>query len=150
MIDLKADEVWFVTGSQLLYGPKTLEQVAEHSREIATVLSGSKHIPTQVRFKQVLTTPEAIRGLCLEANSAKNCIGLITWLHTFSPAKMWIAGLGLLKKPFLHLDTQYNREILWSEIAGIKFLLIDENTRLSEFKKELPWNVLYYHMASGL
>src|ERR1043165_5353132 len=116
MVDLKGYEVWFVTGSQHLYGPETLEQVAEHSREIAKALGESKYIPTQVVFKPVLTTPEAIRDLCLEANSAKNCVGLITWMHTFSPAKMWIAGLSLLKKPFLHLHTQYNREIPWSEI----------------------------------
>jgi L-arabinose isomerase len=116
MIDLKGYAVWFVTGSQHLYGPKTLEQVAEHSREIASALSASAHIPVQVIFKPVLTTPEAIRELCLEANSTKNCIGLVTWMHTFSPAKMWIAGLSLLKKPFLHLHTQYNREIPWSEI----------------------------------
>jgi L-arabinose isomerase len=116
MIDLKQYEVWFVTGSQHLYGPKTLETVAEHSREIAAALTASKHMPMQVVFKPVLTTPEAIRDLCLEANSAKNCIGLITWMHTFSPAKMWIAGLNLLKKPFAHLHTQYNREIPWAEI----------------------------------
>jgi L-arabinose isomerase len=116
MIDLNQYEVWFVTGSQHLYGPKTLEQVAEHSREIASALDNSSQIPVQVIFKPVLTTPEAIRELCLEANSSKNCIGLITWMHTFSPAKMWIAGLNLLKKPFLHLHTQYNRQIPWSEI----------------------------------
>src|SRR6266540_4242863 len=116
MIDLKQYEVWFVTGSQHLYGPKTLEQVAEHSREIASQLGASTHIPVQVVFKPVLTTPESIRELCLDANSAKNCVGLITWMHTFSPAKMWIAGLSLLKKPFLHLHTQYSREIPWSEI----------------------------------
>jgi L-arabinose isomerase len=116
MIDLKQYEVWFVTGSQHLYGPKTLETVADHSREIAAALGASKHFPAQVVFKPVLTTPDAIRELCLEANSAKNCIGLITWMHTFSPAKMWIAGLTLLKKPFAHLHTQYNREIPWAEI----------------------------------
>jgi L-arabinose isomerase len=116
MIDLKQYEIWFVTGSQHLYGPKTLEQVAEHSREIATALSASAHLPVQIVFKPVLTTPESTRELCLEANSAKNCIGLITWMHTFSPAKMWIAALSLLKKPFLHLHTQYNREIPWSTI----------------------------------
>ncbi len=116
MIDLKQYEVWFVTGSQHLYGPKTLEQVAEHSREIAAALGTSKHMPVKVVFKPVLTTPDAIRELCLEANSAKNCIGLITWMHTFSPAKMWIAGLSLLKKPFAHLHTQYDREIPWSTI----------------------------------
>ena len=116
MIDLQGYEVWFVTGSQHLYGPKTLEEVAEHSREIAAALGSSKEIPVQVIFKPILTTPDAIRELCLEANSTKNCVGLITWMHTFSPAKMWIAGLGLLKKPFLHLHTQYGREIPWSTI----------------------------------
>jgi len=116
MIDLKGYEVWFVTGSQHLYGPKTLEEVAEHSREIAAALGSSKEIPVQVVFKPVLTTPDAIRELCLEANSTKACVGLITWMHTFSPAKMWIAGLTLLKKPFLHLHTQYGREIPWSTI----------------------------------
>jgi L-arabinose isomerase len=116
MIDLKQYEVWFVTGSQHLYGPKTLEKVAEHSCEIAAALDASPHMPVQVIFKPVLTTPEDIRQLCLEANASKNCIGLITWMHTFSPAKMWIAGLSLLIKPFAHLHTQYNREIPWSEI----------------------------------
>jgi len=116
MIDLEQYEIWFVTGSQHLYGPKTLEKVAEHSLEIAGFLNDSVQIPVQVVFKPVLTTPDAIRELCLEANSAKNCVGLITWMHTFSPAKMWIAGLNLLKKPFLHLHTQYNREIPWAEI----------------------------------
>jgi L-arabinose isomerase len=116
MLDLEQYEVWFVTGSQHLYGPKTLETVAEHSREIAGFLNASTHVPVQMTFKPVLTTPEAIRELCLDANSAKTCIGLITWMHTFSPAKMWIAGLNLLRKPFLHLHTQYNREIPWAEI----------------------------------
>lgn len=116
MIDLKKFEVWFVTGSQHLYGPETLQQVAEHSQEIARALDQSKKIPVRVVFKPVLTTPDAIRDLCLEANVAKECVGLITWMHTFSPAKMWIAGLTQLKKPFLHLHTQYNREIPWGEI----------------------------------
>jgi L-arabinose isomerase len=116
MIDLKQYEVWFVTGSQHLYGPETLKQVAQNSTQIANALGDSKHMPVKVVFKPVLTTPEAIRDLCLEANSTKNCIGLITWMHTFSPAKMWIAGLNLLKKPFAHLHTQYNREIPWSTI----------------------------------
>ena len=116
MEELVGREIWFVTGSQHLYGPQTLEKVAEHSREIAAALDASKHLPVKVVFKPVLTTPDAIRELCLEANSSRNCIGLITWMHTFSPAKMWIAGLTLLKKPFAHLHTQYNREIPWSEI----------------------------------
>jgi L-arabinose isomerase len=116
MIDLKQFEIWFVTGSQHLYGPQTLQTVAEHSREIAAALGDSPEMPVNVVFKPVLTTAEDIRSLCLEANSTNNCIGLITWMHTFSPAKMWIAGLTLLKKPFVHLHTQFNREIPWSEI----------------------------------
>jgi L-arabinose isomerase len=116
MIDLKQYELWFVTGSQHLYGPKTLETVASHSREIAAALGASTHLPVRVVFKPVLTTPEAIRALCLAANAADECVGLVTWMHTFSPAKMWIAGLTQLKKPFAHLHTQYNREIPWAEI----------------------------------
>src|SRR3982750_4479009 len=116
IIDLKQFEVWFVTGSQHLYGPETLEKVAEHSKEIAQALSHAENIPVNIVFKPVLTTPEAIRELCLEANSTRNCVGLITWMHTFSPAKMWIAGLTALQKPFAHLHTQYNRDLPWGEI----------------------------------
>jgi L-arabinose isomerase len=116
MINLKQNEVWFVTGSQHMYGPKTLEQVAKDSRTIANALNSSLHIPITVVYKPTLTTPESINELCLEANSAKNCIGLIMWMHTFSPAQMWIAGLSVLKKPFAHLHTQFNREIPWAEI----------------------------------
>ncbi len=116
MIDLKQSTVWFVTGSQHLYGPETIEQVAQHSREIVQELSQSALIPVNVIFKPVLTNPDAIRQLCLEANADKNCVGLITWMHTFSPAKMWIGGLNALQKPFAHLHTQYNRDIPWSEI----------------------------------
>jgi L-arabinose isomerase len=116
MIDLKQFEVWFVTGSQHLYGHETLEQVAQHSQEIARALDASPEIPVRVVFKPVLTTPDAIRDLCQEANVARSCIGLVTWMHTFSPAKMWIAGLSALNKPLLHLHTQFNREIPWAEI----------------------------------
>jgi len=116
MIDLTQFEIWFVTGSQHLYGLETLEKVAQNSQQIAQALSACDQIPVEVVFKPVLTTPEAIHALCLEANSAPNCVGLITWMHTFSPAKMWIAGLSVLKKPFVHLHTQFNAEIPWSEI----------------------------------
>lgn len=116
MIDLKQFEIWFVTGSQHLYGPETLEQVADHSRAIAQALNDSASIPVQVIFKPVLTTPGEIYRLALEANADENCVGLITWMHTFSPAKMWIAGLRALHKPFAHLHTQYNRDIPWAEI----------------------------------
>ncbi len=116
MIVFKELEVWFVTGSQDLYGEATLRKVAEHSQEMAKSLTQSGKLPVQVLFKPVVTTPDAITSLCREANNAPNCIGLITWMHTFSPAKMWIAGLSALDKPFVHLHTQYNRDLPWSEI----------------------------------
>jgi L-arabinose isomerase len=116
MIDFHQFQLWFVTGSQHLYGEEALEQVAGNSREIVQALSQSECIPINIVFKPVVTTPEAIYALCLEANADARCIGLITWMHTFSPAKMWIAGLTTLKKPFLHLHTQFNRDIPWSAI----------------------------------
>lgn len=116
MQDLKNYEVWFVTGSQHLYGDETLRQVAEHACSIADALSSSEAIPVRVVYKPVLTTSEAILKLCLEATSESVCVGIVTWMHTFSPAKMWIAGLKALQKPFLHLHTQYNRDIPWSQI----------------------------------
>ncbi|UCD50688.1 MAG: L-arabinose isomerase, partial [Phycisphaerales bacterium] len=114
--DIKKYEAWFVTGSQHLYGPETLKQVAEDSKKIAQALTRAKHIPVKVVFKPVLTTPEAIYELCTKASTSANCIGLITWMHTFSPAKMWIAGLKALSKPFVHLHTQFNRDIPWDQI----------------------------------
>jgi L-arabinose isomerase len=116
MIDLKQYEIWFVTGSQSLYGPKTLEQVDAHSQTIARALDQAPQIPVRVVAKPVLTTPESIYQLCQEANAAPLCVGLVTWMHTFSPAKMWIAGLNALRKPFAHLHTQFNRDIPWDEI----------------------------------
>ena len=116
MIDLHSYQVWFVTGSQHLYGPQVLEQVAADSKEIIAALAHSPHIPVHVEFKPVVKTPEEIYELCLDANNSKNCVGLIFWMHTFSPAKMWIAGLSALKKPFLHLHTQFNRDIPWATI----------------------------------
>ena len=116
MLDLKQYEVWFVTGSQHLYGDDTLKQVDEHSQQIVNALNASGKLPVRVVFKPVLTNQEAITRLCLEANIAENCIGLITWMHTFSPAKMWINGLKRLQKPLVHLHTQFNRDIPWQEI----------------------------------
>ncbi len=109
-------EAWFVTGSQHLYGEETLKQVDKDSQEIAAALNQSSVIPVKIVFKPVLTTPDAIHAVCQEANNAENCIGLITWMHTFSPAKMWIAGLKSLSKPFVHLHTQFNRDIPWDSI----------------------------------
>ncbi|MBA2700668.1 MAG: L-arabinose isomerase [Chloroflexi bacterium] len=116
MLSLDGYEVWFATGSQHLYGPNTLEVVAEHARRIAAALDGAASVPVRVIAKPVLTGADGIRQLCREANTADACVGLITWMHTFSPAKMWIAGLEALDKPFLHLHTQYDREIPWSTI----------------------------------
>jgi len=116
MIEMNQLEAWFVTGSQHLYGDEVLRQVAEHSRQIAAGLSQSEHVPVRVVFKPVLTTPDAISELCAEANAARQCVGLICWMHTFSPAKMWIAGLKTLAKPLLHLHTQFNRDVPWSTI----------------------------------
>ena len=109
-------EVWFVTGSQHLYGEETLKQVAAHSQHIAQFLDDSPRIPFKIVFKPILKTPEEIRALCLEANNAPRCAGLVTWMHTFSPAKMWIGGLTALRKPFVHLHTQFNRDLPWAEI----------------------------------
>jgi len=116
MENLNIKEVWFVTGSQHLYGPETLLQVAADSKAITEALDNSQKIPVRVIFKPVLTTPDSIFTLCSEANNNKNCIGLITWMHTFSPAKMWIRGLSVLNKPFLHFHTQLNRDIPWETI----------------------------------
>ena len=116
MVDFAQLEVWFATGTQSLYGEETLRQVAANSQKIAEALTGSEQIPVKVVFKPVLTSSDAIERLALEANSTKNCIGLITWMHTFSPAKMWIAGLSTLRKPFVHLHTQFGREIPWDSI----------------------------------
>ena len=116
MSDLREYVLWFVTGSQHLYGPETLAQVANHSRQIVQGLDGDDTIPVRIEFKPVLTNPYAIRELCREANADDTCVGLITWMHTFSPAKMWIAGLSELRKPLLHLHTQFNRDIPWDSI----------------------------------
>ncbi len=116
MISLNENEVWFITGSQHLYGEETLNLVAQHSLEMTQWMSQSGKLPVKVIIKPVVTTPEAITGVCREANNTPGCIGLITWMHTFSPAKMWIAGLNALSKPFVHLHTQFNRDLPWSEI----------------------------------
>jgi L-arabinose isomerase len=116
MLQIKPYEFWFVTGSQHLYGPETLKQVAEDSLKIAEGLDKDSSIPFKVVFKPVLTNPKDIKRLCSEANLDDNCAGIITWMHTFSPAKMWIAGLSELKKPLLHLHTQFNRDIPWDSI----------------------------------
>src|ERR1700754_2663387 len=115
-MDLKKLEVWFVTGSQHLYGEETLKQVAEHSQTIAKSLSQAKQIPVTVVAGPTVKSAEEIYAALQEANTTANCIGIIAWMHTFSPAKMWIGGLRTLKKPLVHFHTQFNRDIPWDSI----------------------------------
>ena len=116
MINLATPEIWFVCGSQHLYGPGPLKKVAADAQQIAGALADSKRLPLKTVFKALLTTSDEIAKLCVEANSDKNCAGLILWMHTFSPSKMWIRGLNALQKPFVHLHTQFNRELPWGTI----------------------------------
>ena len=109
-------EVWFLTGSQDLYGEETLQQVAENSRKIAAGLDGADSIPVRVVWRPVVKNPEEIRSTCVEASTTDRCVGVIAWMHTFSPARMWIEGLQVLTKPLLHLHTQFNRDLPWGEI----------------------------------
>jgi L-arabinose isomerase len=114
--NLKSFEVWFITGSQHLYGEETLKQVAKHSTIISRSFNDESSIPVKIVFKPVLKSTEEVYNLCQEVNHTEKCIGIITWMHTFSPAKMWINGLKILQKPLLHLHTQFNRDIPWETI----------------------------------
>jgi L-arabinose isomerase len=116
LLTTKDYQFWFVTGSQLLYGEDVLKAVEENSRTIANGLDSDPSIPYKIVFKSVVKESDAIRRLVLEANADENCAGIITWMHTFSPAKMWIAGLSALQKPLLHFATQFNRDIPWETI----------------------------------
>ena len=115
-MDLKNYEVWFVTGSQPLYGEEVLEKVEDNSQKIVKELAANETIPVEIKHKPVVTSSSSIEKVCREANNKENCIGIITWMHTFSPGKRWIAGLKSLQKPMAHLHTQFNKEIPWSEI----------------------------------
>ena len=116
MINLKLLEVWFITGSQDLYGEETLHQVAEHSKTISAYLNEDDRLPVTVVYKPTVKSTAEVTAVMQEANYATNCIGVMTWMHTFSPAKMWINGLKILNKPLLHFHTQFNRDIPWSTI----------------------------------
>jgi L-arabinose isomerase len=116
MISLDGLEVWFLTGSQGLYGEDVLRQVADNSAVIAAGLDSADTIPVRIVAKPVVSSPEGIEEVCRQANASPTCVGVITWMHTFSPAKMWIAGLITLDKPLLHLHTQFNRDLPWAEI----------------------------------
>ena len=114
--DLADFEVWFLTGSQTMYGDAILAQVASQSQTVANVLDQAAEVPCRVVWKPVLTSREAILETIREANASPTTVGIITWMHTFSPAKMWIAGLCALDKPMLHLHTQANLELPWASI----------------------------------
>lgn len=116
MNTIEQKEIWFITGSQNLYGEEALGKVAANSREIAKNLDASSYIPLDIRHKGIVKTSGEIKDIFLKANMDEDCIGVITWMHTFSPAKMWIQGLDLLKKPICHFHTQFNREIPWEDI----------------------------------
>src|ERR687897_1292328 len=107
---------WFLTGSQGLYGPETLAQVEQQSHAIVDQLNDAGTLPVPVRWQPVLTDSSAIHKMIMAANADPDCVGLIAWMHTFSPAKMWITGLDALKTPLLHLHTQANVALPWAEI----------------------------------
>ncbi len=113
---LTAPCIWFVCGSQHLYGEGPLRQVESHARSVVEGLRASHLLPLPLEFKALLTTPDEITQVCIDANATPDCAGLVVWMHTFSPSKMWIRGLTLLKKPFLHLHTQFNRDLPWGSI----------------------------------
>jgi L-arabinose isomerase len=109
-------QVWFLTGSQALYGPETLDQVAAQSQQLQRSLSESGRIAAEIVWRPVLTEAAAIRRVMTEANADPSCVGVIAWMHTFSPAKMWISGLDALRRPLLHLHTQHNESLPWATI----------------------------------
>ncbi len=165
MININNYEVWFVTGSQHLYGEKTLAQVAENSKTIADAMGLA--LPIKVIYKPVLTGPDAIATLCREANNSPSCIGLICWMHTFSPAKMWIGGFwqdadvqnelsvwtrvaagwifagGAHHTCFTQEITQQYLEI-FAEMAGMECVVIGKDSMVDQIRKELRWNEAYY------
>jgi len=108
--------IWFLTGSQHLYGEEALKQVRQHTEEIVSAFNDAKVTIVPIITPKLVTTPDEITRTCIAANADANCIGVITWMHTFSPAKMWIQGLKNLRKPLCHLHTQFNAEIPWESI----------------------------------
>jgi len=115
-MNLKKYEYWFIVGSQDLYGEETLKQVADNAKIMTDDFNNDALFSGTVVLKPIAITPQAIRALFEEANASNKCAGIITWMHTFSPSKMWIQGLAINRKPLLHLHTQFNRDIPWSSI----------------------------------
>ncbi len=154
MTQLDTPEIWFLTGTQHLYGEGPLKQVAANSKSIVEELNASGNLPLKLVFKPILTRPEEIRAVMLEANSDPNCAGVITWCHTFSPSKMWIAGLLQLRKPLLHLATQFNQDLPWSEI-DMDFMNLnqaahgDREHGFIHARLRLPRKVVVGHWSDG-
>lgn len=117
---------WLVVGSQHLYGPDVLKEVNAHTRTMVDGFNADRNIPFEVVFKGVVTTPNEIKSVCNKANSSPTCAGVITWMHTFSPGKMWIGGLSILNKPYLHLNTQFNRDLPFDTI-NMDFMNINQS-----------------------
>lgn len=141
--------LWFLTGSQHLYGKETLERVAANSGDMVAAISGKIEPLVRVLFKPVLTTSEDILTICLEANNNKECIGVICWMHTFSPAQMWIGGLKVLQKPLLHLHTQHNRDIPWDKI-DMDFMNLNQSAHGDrEFGFICSRMQVYRHVVTG-
>lgn len=115
-MQFKDQEVWFVTGAQLLYGGDAVVTVNAHSEEMVKGLNDAGLLPVKVVYKGTANSSPEVEKVFKEANTDSTCIGVITWMHTFSPAKMWIKGLMNYKKPLMHLHTQFNKEIPWNEI----------------------------------
>ncbi|MFQ3281378.1 MAG: L-arabinose isomerase, partial [Reinekea sp.] len=113
---MSTKSIWFITGSQHLYGDTVLKQVTANSQVIVSGLNDTANLPVPLTFKSIATTPEEIQRLCLEATFDESCIGVVFWMHTFSPSKMWIKGLQALQKPWMHLHTQFNAELPWQSI----------------------------------
>jgi len=126
MVNIEQKQIWFVTGSQHLYGEETLQQVAENSKNIVNGLNESSQLPIKIVYQETVKTSDEIAALFQEANSNKNCIGIVAWMHTFSPAKMWIRGLSILNKPLCHLHTQFNAEIPW-ETINMDFMNLNQS-----------------------
>ncbi len=135
-------EIWFGVGSQDLYGEEALRQVAQQATEIVDALNASGRIPVKLVLKPTLKSSDGVRRFMVDASADDNCIGVITWMHTFSPAKMWIRGLEALKKPLLQLNTQHHFEIPWMWIRGLEALkkpLLQLNT---QHHFEIPWDTI--------
>ena len=123
-------EVWFVTGAQLLYGGDAVTQVDGHSKKMVDGLNESGNLPIKVVYKGTANSSKEVVDIFSAANNDKKCVGVITWMHTFSPAKMWIHGLQILHKPLLHLHTQFNAEIPWNDI-DMDFMNLNQSAHLS-------------------